>query len=391
MHEHPPDLRATAYGGDRHEQPGPYPVGRVNLRLRDDARPTPENGRFRGLPYRQLNTSVWYPAQRGLRRGSRPLAAGGPFPLILYSHGFCSSRSEATRMAAHLASHGYILIAADFPLSSTLARGGRPTLMDVRGQAEDVGFLLREMSRRNDHPRSRFHRAVDLDRVGAAGISLGATTTLLATYHAKLHEPRIRAAVSIAGPTSMFGPDFFGREVPLLHVHGDRDALVYYAHNARPLLERTGPWAHLLTVEGGSHSGFAHIPMERLSLQLFGALVGPAGAHPDHADRLGCGVILRMLPDEMDFGSTLGPLEHGLQLPDPTRPGATSILGQPAAPPDHQRRIAISSTLAFFQSHFARRPGDREAARRFVWETMPSRAGVQLESGRRAAPEADAS
>ena len=128
--------------------------------------------------------------------------------------------------------------------------------------------------------------------------------------------------------------------------------------------------------------------MERLSLQLFGALVGPAGAHPDHADRLGCGVILRMLPDEMDFGSTLGPLEHGLQLPDPTRPGATSILGQPAAPPDHQRRIAISSTLAFFQSHFARRPGDREAARRFVWETMPSRAGVQLESGRRAAPEA---
>jgi hypothetical protein len=168
-----------------------------------------------------------------------------------------------------------------------------------------------------------------------------------------------------------------------LHVHGDRDALVHYDHNARPLLERTGPWARLLTVEGASHSGFAHIPMERISLKLVGGLMAPEGAHPDHADRLGCGFILRMLPKDMDFLEPLGDLEHGLQAPDTRMIGAPSILAEPAAPPEHQRRIAISSALAFFQSHFGLQPRQRDEARRFLSETMAERVGVRLQTGRR--------
>ena len=379
-----PDLRATAHGGEPFERRGRYAVGRVDFRVRDRSRPTQANGWARGLAYRQLDTSVWYPAKTRLRaglRGPRALAEGGPFPVILYSHGFCSSRSEVTRMAARFASHGLIVIAADFPLSSTLARGGKPTLNDVREQARDLGFLLDRLLERDADPRSRFHGAVDRERIGAAGISLGATTTLIATYHAELHDPRIRAAVSIAGPTSMFGPEFFAREVPLLHVHGDRDALVYYEHNARPLLERTGPWARLLTVEGASHSGFSHIPMERFSLEVLGALVGPSGSHRDHADRLGCGFILKMLPDDLDFLTPLGPLEHGLIPPDTTIPGSPAILAAPAAPPDHQRRIAISSALAFFRAEFDPTPRQRDAARRFLAETLPARVGVRLEPG----------
>lgn len=386
-----PDLTRTAYGLERFERLGPYRVGRINVRLRDLSRPTAANGRFRGLPYRELDTSIWYPASSGFGFGAPRLAGGGPFPLILYSHGLYSSRNEATRMAAHFASHGLVLVGADFPLSKTRALGGKPTLSDVPDQALDVGFLLDEMLRRNADPRDVFYRKIDDKRIGAAGISLGSATTMLATYHAELHDPRIRAAVCIAGPTSMFSEAFFSREVPLLHVHGDRDALIYYDINARPLLDRTGAWAQLLTVEGASHTGFAHIPMERLSLKLFGALVAPEGAHPEHADRLGCGVIMRALPKDMDLRETLGALEHGLQAADNTLPGARSILGVPAAPPDHQRRIAIHSSLAFFLSHFDGDPARREQARRFLSETMVAREGVRLEHGRRRRIEANAS
>jgi dienelactone hydrolase len=378
-----PDLTATAYGAERFERLGPYRVGRINLRLRDVSRPTAPNGRFRGLPYRELDTSVWYPASAGFRWGAPKLLEGGPFPLVLYSHGLYSSRSEATRMAAHFASHGIVLAGADFPLSKTRALGGKPTMRDVKDQARDVGFLLDEVLRLSADSTSNLYRSVDPERVGAAGISLGSATTLLATYHAKLHDSRIRAAVSIAGPTSMFGEDFFCREVPLLHVHGDRDALIYYDINARPLLERCGPWAQLLTVEGASHTGFAHIPMEMISLRLVGALVAPDGSHPEHADRLGCGIIMKVLPKDMDFRETLGLLEHGIQAADTTLPGARSILGVPAAPPDHQRRIAIHASLAFFLSHFDADLTAREQARRFLSETMVSRAGVRLETGRR--------
>jgi dienelactone hydrolase len=386
-----PDLTATAYGIERFERPGPYRVGRINLRLRDLSRRTAPNGRFRGLPYRELETSIWYPARAGFRLGSPQLAAGGPFPTILYSHGFYSSRNEATRMAIHFASHGIILVGADFPLSKTRALGGKPTLHDVRDQARDLSFLLNEMLHRSAHPRSRLYRAVDPERVGAAGISLGSATTMIATYHAQLHEPRIRAAVSIAGPTSMFSEAFFSREVPLLHVHGDRDALIYYDRNALPLLEKTGPWAQLLTVEGASHTGFAHIPLEAISLRLVGAVVAPDGSHPSHPDRLGCGVIMRALPKDMDFREPMGELEHGLQAADSSTPGARSILGVPAAPPDHQRRIAIHASLAFFLSLFDNSPMLREQARRFLAETLPSRAGVRLDRGGRSEVEANAS
>lgn len=378
-----PDLRATAYGGERFESLGPYKVGRVQFRLEDRSRPTPPNRRFPGLPYRRLNTSVWYPAESRFRIFRRGVAEGGAFPLVVYSHGFASSRAEATRMAPHFASHGIIVVAADFPLSRTRAHGGRPTLLDVKNQALDVSFLLKQMLKRNQHPMSPFHGTIDPERIGAAGISLGATTTLLATYHKELQNAHIRAAVSIAGPTSMFGDGFFSRDVPLLHVHGERDAVVYYNYNARPLLERTGPWAQLLTIEGASHTGFAHIPLEAFSLKFFGAVVAPQGAHPGHADRLGCGVVLRALPEELTFLQALPDLEHGIQPPDETRPGDLAILSTPAVPPDYQRRIAINSALAFFLSHFANKPRERDEARRFLEHTLMAREGVRLEEGRR--------
>jgi predicted dienelactone hydrolase len=49
------------------------------------------------------------PAYRDVAR------APGSFPLVVYSHGSGGIRFENLALAVHLASHGYIVVAADHP------------------------------------------------------------------------------------------------------------------------------------------------------------------------------------------------------------------------------------------------------------------------------------
>jgi predicted dienelactone hydrolase len=366
---------------NRLERTGSYRVDSANFTFVDTSRPTPPNRDFKGDSRRTLKARIWYPAREGfsLRARPRPVARGGPYPLIAYSHGFHSSRGEATQMAEHFASHGFITIAADFPLSNWRPPGGKPTLDDLQNQPRDISFLIDRILEKSQTPGDLFHGAVDADRIGAAGISMGGMTTLLTSYHRTLHDPRIRAALSIAGPISMFGPDFFSRDIPLLQVHGDRDAIVYYEVNARPVLTRAAGRAHLLTIEGASHTGFAHIPMEWFALNIVGAWVAPKGSHRRHTDRLGCGFIADVLPDDARFLDALGGVENGMLAPDDTAPCSLSVLSKPALKPGKQRRIAIVAGLAFFQAQFGATAGARNQAQQLLAQELPARQGIRYE------------
>jgi hypothetical protein len=71
--------------------PHAYAVGKRTETFVDTTRPTPPNGTFAGAPSRSLLTTIYYPATG---RPDAPVTAdvpadhvGGPFPLILFSHG----------------------------------------------------------------------------------------------------------------------------------------------------------------------------------------------------------------------------------------------------------------------------------------------------------------
>src|SRR5690606_13309203 len=103
----------------------------------------------------------------------------------------------------------------------------------------------------------RLHGQIDAERIGALGLSLGGLTTTLAVFHPELRDPRIRAAISIAGPTFVFTPAFYRHHsLPFLMLAGDIDALVPYGANAAPVPERV-PGGELVTLRAGSHTGFA--------------------------------------------------------------------------------------------------------------------------------------
>jgi dienelactone hydrolase len=229
---------------------GAYGVGVRTFTFVDTSRPTPPNRTYPGAPERTLPTEVWYPASAPGGRDASLDPAGAPYPLVVMSHEFSGFRTSEEYLGRHLASRGYVVAAPDFPLSNIGAPGG-PTLADVENQPGDVGVVI-------DGVLGALAGAVDGERVAAGGVSLGGLTTLLATYHRHLRDPRIRAAFAMAPPLGcFFTPKLFGRlHVPLLVMHGTSDDLAPYRQSARRLL-RIAPMPRMLvTLENGSHAGF---------------------------------------------------------------------------------------------------------------------------------------
>lgn len=341
--------------------PGPCPVGHRNPKLVDTSRPTNPNGWFLGAPSRTLRTHVWYPLGPGLAVNARnpqpaEAAAGGPYPLIVYCHGFMSYGTEAQYLAEHLASYGYIVVSADFPLTNLFAPGG-PNLNDVANQPGDASFLIDTFLDFSRDPGSPFHGTVDDSRLGVAGLSLGGMTTSLTTYHPYLRDPRIDAAAGIAGPGSMFTEIFYrNSQAPLLMLAGDIDAMVDYATNALVTLEMAGPGLTLVTLRGATHTGFSGAAREFME-------------DMDNPDLLGCEALTSGLSLDVDFPALLGGAEAGIVQRDTPLPCTVSPLPS-SMRPSRQQELTIVTVLSFFQSRFAADELTRARAARFLRETL---------------------
>ena len=219
------------------------PVGRAEFVFVDDTRPTGENRGFPAKPQRTLATTLWFP---------RELEAA--LPLIIHSHGIVSNRTEMAYLAESLASHGYLVAATDYPLTSGSTAGGA-NAADVVNQPADISFLIDSLLGMRDGQKP-FSGRIDESRIGLSGYSLGGLTTYLATYHPAWLDSRIAAAVAIAGPSAIFAPRFFETTaIPMLAIAGTSDALIEHARNAADLRTRARNIS-VINIEGGTHLGF---------------------------------------------------------------------------------------------------------------------------------------
>ncbi len=317
------------------------------FRLLDEARTTRAYRNNPVRPYRELVGEIW-----------RPARAGEAAPLVVYSHGFMSSRREALYLARFLASHGYIVAAVDYPLTGLRARG-RPVAQDIVNQPGDISFVIDYLLERNADPADELFGAIDPDRIAVAGLSYGALTSLLATYHRKFLDTRIQAVIAIAGPTSMLAADFYGENsVPSLLVYGDSDSLVRYDHHALPAFERMAD-ATLVTLRKGSHTGFAQQ----------GSTVLRFLRNPDS---LAC-LNLRWMMDDRpwDFVSDLGGAKLGIVQPREEIAPLTEPLVAVAMKSARQQMFTALSVHAFLESRFADDQSTRQMARGFLHHTLP--------------------
>lgn len=330
--------------------PGPFDVISDTFDATDSSRPSQAYNEFPGADSRRLMGELW-----------RPAGLAQPGPLVLYSHGFMSFHREGLYLARFLASHGYTVVAVDYPLTGFQAPDG-PLMRDVMQQPGDIRFLIDTLLARNADPVDPLYATLDPRRVAVAGTSLGGLTSMLATFHRSLRDPRIAAAVSIAGPTSMLTSDFFaGSDVPFLVIFGDADVIVPYPTNATPV-PRKHPGTTLVSLKDASHAGFAQ-PASTMMRFI------------SNPDVLGCRAVLRGLERELaeqrnSFMSVLGGTEDGI---DPTvQPEiCTSTPIAVAMPAARQHMFTILATHAFLESVFAADATVRDASRQYLLQTLP--------------------
>ncbi|MCA9914592.1 MAG: prolyl oligopeptidase family serine peptidase [Anaerolineae bacterium] len=167
---------------------GDYAVGTMELTIQDEDRP--------------LNVTVWYPANAtpgeeplvsypvtGLLRlpghayrDAEPLQEDAPYPLIVFSHGSGGGRALSLYYTQHLASQGFIVMAADHPGNDIAARMGDATDFAV-SYAERPRDLVRQIDYAADVLNAEdgfFAGMIDMENVGVSGHSFGGWTVLSA-------------------------------------------------------------------------------------------------------------------------------------------------------------------------------------------------------------------
>jgi predicted dienelactone hydrolase len=233
---------------------GPFPVGVQTGQVIDTTR----HGRL--LPF-----ELWYPAAAPyaghdgttstqdtftVLPGASPLrqaavcnaeAHPGAYPLIAFSHSSGGHRRQATFLCTHLASHGYIVVAADHTGNTTVdaaelaqrvtAGDDTPIQRETRVQAW-IAARVPDLCCLLDHLLSGAAGAgpvhIDPQRIGIAGYSFGGWAALAVPAV----DRRIRALVALAPGGSAQPPPgiipapltfTWGREVPTLFVVAERD------------------------------------------------------------------------------------------------------------------------------------------------------------------------
>jgi len=181
-------------------QPGPYGVGVRTVHLVKDSVTAPGTDRV-------LDTIVWYPTAPDsgmvdpMLKGvvGAPLDnSGGPYPLLMFSHGSCGYPNQSTFLTPLIASYGFVVAAPPHP-GNTLS--DFPTCMSAQSLATsalerpaDIAYAADQLLAANADQSSPFFGSIDPQRMGMSGHSFGGFTT----YVVVDHDPRYKVAVALA-------------------------------------------------------------------------------------------------------------------------------------------------------------------------------------------------
>ena len=214
-----------------------------------------------------------------------PKTGEGPFPVILFSHGLGGSREGYGYLGRFWAAHGYVSVHLQHPGSDqaiwqnvppgkvmeTLRKAAREP-GNAPSRVADARFAIDQLTLLND-AQGPLHQRLDLQRLGMAGHSFGAMTSLAiagevfftpAGAPIASPDPRVKAIVALSSPVPKNKdqwPGAFAKiRIPCLHMTGTEDDSPIGETHPR---DRRVPYDHTIQAEailvvfrGGDHMVF---------------------------------------------------------------------------------------------------------------------------------------
>lgn len=218
----------------------------------------------------------------------------GPWPVVIFSHGLGGSREAAGYFGEAMAANGYLSLHLQHPGSDSSVwmgalKDGRingkqdmkqglmqemRTAMtgdNLRARVDDVKFVLNQLERLNSGA-GPWHGKLDMTKVGCAGHSFGAGTTMaiagqnFGTGARRINEAdaRVKAAIYMSAPVNLAGRDpknLYGSiKIPGMHMTGTEDNSPINNNTAAdrliPYKFVNAPDQYQVNFNGGDHAIF---------------------------------------------------------------------------------------------------------------------------------------
>ncbi len=219
----------------------------------------------------------------------------GPYPVLVFSHGWNGFRQQSTFLMQELASHGYVVVALEHPYGSRLTVFPDGTIVPnnpaalpkgkpdaeyeaaarilVNQWAGDIGYALDFLKNLNENdPNGQFTHLMDLEKVGVFGHSTGGGATIQFCGT----DARCKVGLTLDAFTRPISLEVLdsGTKQPFFYMFSElwpfqRNTELfnrYYSH--------VDPSNHVVTILGADHYDFSDLPaLSPLAPQL--GLKGP--------------------------------------------------------------------------------------------------------------------
>jgi dienelactone hydrolase len=202
-----------------------YPVGTSTATFVDSSRATSANGDFGGAPTRTLPTQFWYPAAAD---GATPDRAHGPFPLVVFSHGYNVTPDFYAPLLERWAAAGYVVAAPTYPILS--GSDGGASHVDYEQTWGDTSFVITQiLALGKSDPLAGM---IDPTRIAAAGHSDGEVISFGVGFLTCCRDQRVKSVIAMAGDLSNANnPSVRDTGTPILHIMELNDEYDPYQHS----------------------------------------------------------------------------------------------------------------------------------------------------------------
>ncbi|MHB1537308.1 MAG: alpha/beta hydrolase family protein [Solirubrobacteraceae bacterium] len=210
---------------------------------------------------RELVTEIRYPATgpagapgaHAIEKDA-PATQGGPYPLVIFGHGFERMPSEYATLLNAWARAGYVVAAPIFPLENKNAPGG-PDRNDLVNEPDDMRFLIGEMLT-EDESEGTMHELIAQNEIAVSGQSDGGDAALTVAYDPTYRDHLVKAALILSGaemPRYLIPPIAFESSgPPLLAIQGTADTTNFPSETDAYFQKAPEP-KYLLELVGAGH------------------------------------------------------------------------------------------------------------------------------------------